>query len=329
VPLPVSPELADARVLAERRDWRALAARLRGVPEEAIAAEPELGFLYADACRRLGETGTALRVASRAEPEARRAGDRRLVIQVVNLLGMTHFEAGRLPEAEAHWEELLEYSTLWGDDDHVARAANGLGVVANVRGRRELAMTLYQRAIAGYTRIGNRRGLAQTHYNLGISLRDLRRDDDADAHYRRAMELARDTDSEEVIALAEVERAVLRVRGGDGRLAGSMAGRAAERFQRLGDPTGYAGAVRVMALAARAGGDDDRAAARLDEALEIALHHEDALLRAEVQRDRGVLLRDRGLAADAREALEDALRHFEQLGAQAEADEVRALIGGL
>ncbi len=324
-----SPELADARALAARRDWLGLAARLRDVPEAAFVAEPELGFLFADACRRVGDTGTALRVASQMEPEARRTGNRRLVLEVVNLLGMTHFEAGRLPDAAARWEELLSYSTDWGDDDHVARAANGLGVVANVGGRREAALTFYQRALAGYTRVGNRRGLAQTHYNLGISFRDLKRNDDADSHYRRAMELAEATESEDVIALAEVERAELRVRGGDGRLAMSLAAHAGERFRRIGDPTGYAGAVRVMASAARSSGDDDEAEARLEEALGIALQHEDALLRAEVQRDRGVLLRDRGRVGEAREALEDALVHFERLDAAEDVEVVRGLLEGV
>jgi tetratricopeptide (TPR) repeat protein len=272
--LPPSTELADARALAARRDWLGLAARLRGVPEAAFVAEPELGFLFADACRRVGDTATALRVAAQVEPEARRTGNRRLVLEVVNLLGMTHFEAGRLPDAAARWEELLSDSTDWGDDDHVARAANGLGVVANVGGRREAALTFYQRALAGYTRVGNRRGLAQTHYNLGISFRDLKRNDDADSHYRRAMELAEATESEDVIALAEVERAELRVRGGDGRLAMSLAAHAGERFRRIGDPTGLRGRGAGDGLrgarrrgrwrggGAAGGGARDRAAAR-------------------------------------------------------------------
>jgi tetratricopeptide (TPR) repeat protein len=326
---PPSTHLADARTLYERREWIALAERLRPLSEGALLAEPELAFLYADTCRRLGDTATALRLALATEPLAARAGDRRLVVNVVNLVGITFFEAGKLEEAQRRFEELLERSTDWDDADFAARAANGLGNVAHIRGRRDLSLSYYERAIAGYTRIGNQRGLAQTHYNQGLAFRDLGFDNDADARYQRAMELAQATGSEEVIALAEVERAVLRVRQGDGRLAASMAARAGERFRKLGDPTGYAGAVRVIASAARAHGDDDEAAARLEEALAIARQHEDPLLRAEVQRDRGLLLRDRGLMADAREALDDAAKHFEQLDAAEESAAIRAILADL
>lgn len=330
-PSPSAPSaaLADARALFQERSWAALAARVRPLGEEAVAAEPELGFMYAEACRHLGDTATALRVVEAVEPPARRSGERWLVLAVANLWGNSLFESGRMEEAERRFEELLGHATAWGDVDFAARAANGLGIVANVRGRRDLALAHYQRAIAGYTRIGNRRGLSQTHYNLGLSFRDLHFDDDADQHYQRAIDLAQATQMEEVIALAETERAVLRVRRGDGKLAASMLSRAIERFERLGDPTGRAHALRVLAGAARAQGDDDRAASLLDEALEVARGHLDAVLQAEVQRDRGLLLRDRGDAAAAREALLDSAEAFEGVGAAAEAGAVRAILASL
>ncbi|HEX8361075.1 MAG TPA: tetratricopeptide repeat protein [Longimicrobium sp.] len=328
-PATPSADLADARMLYERREWIALADRLRPLGEAALLAEPELAFLYADTCRRLGDTATALRLAVAAEPLAARTGDRRLVVNVINLVGITLFEMGRLEEAQRRFEQLLERSTDWEDVDFAARAANGLGNVAHLRGRRDLSLSYYERAIAGYTRTGNRRGLAQTHYNQGLAFRDLGFDDDADARYQRAMELAQATGSEEVVALAEVERAVLRVRQGDGRLAASMAARAGERFQKLGDPTGYAGAVRVMASAARVRGNDDEAAARLDEALAVSRQHEDPLLRAEVQRDRGLLLRDRGRDAEARAALLEAAENYERLEAAEESAAIRTILAGI
>jgi hypothetical protein len=83
--------------------------------------------------------------------------------------------------------------------------------------------------------------------------------------------------------------------------------------------------VRVLAAAARAAGRDDLAAVRLGEALSIAEAHADPLLRAEVQRDRGLLLRDGGLAEQARAALLDAADHFEIIGATTEAVAIRGI----
>jgi len=279
--------------------------------------------------RRVGQTAHALELARQIEPEVRRHGDRRLIADVVNLTGVALWESGRSAEAEVRFGELLESAVEWDNEEATANACNNLGVLANVRGRRDLALTYYQRALAAYQRLGNVGGLSQTHHNLGISYRDLRFDREADAHFGRAVELAEESRQEDVIALAEVERANLRVRWGDGRLAGEMARRALERFRRVSDPTGAAQAIRVLGLAARAEERDDEAAARFDEALEIARTHDDALLRAEVQRDRGALLRDRGDPAAAREALADSMENFAQIGAAAEAEAIRGLLDDL
>ena len=132
-----------------------------------------------------------------------------------------------------------------------------------------------------------------------------------------------------MVALAEVERANLRVRWGDGRLGAEMARRALDRFRRISDPTGAAQAIRVLGLAALAEGRRDEAAQRLDEALEIADAHADALLRAEVQRDRGVLLRTSGDPGGARRAFELAAAEYETIGSIAEATAIRILVAEL
>lgn len=288
-----------------------------------------MAYLYAVACRRVGQTTHALALGQELEPEARRRGDRRLLGDAINLVGVALWESGRAAEAEERFGELLGLAVDWGSEEATANACNNLGVLANVRGRRDLALTYYQRALASYQRLGNVRGLAETHHNLGISYRDLGFDADADSHFGRAMELAEQAELEDVSALAEAERAGLRVRWRDGRLAGEMARRALERFTRISDPTGAAQAIRIIGLAALAQGDEVEAGARLDEALEIARAHDDALLHAEVQRDRGILLRDRGDADGAREALTDAMGRFEQIGAAAEVEALRVMLSAL
>jgi tetratricopeptide (TPR) repeat protein len=329
-PSPASPlSLDDARALRAAGRWQALVDWAAATPAEELFAEPELGFLAAVGYRRTGETATALGLLERVEPEARRRGDRRLIGEVINLAGNALFESGRADEAEARFAELLDVSSQWDDDEGKARASNNLGVLANVRGRRDLALTYYQRALAAYQHQGNERGLSQTHHNLGISYRDLGFDSEADEHFRRAVELAERSQTADVVAMAELERAMLRARGGDPPLAMEMARRARDRFEAIGSPVGVADAERVLALAQRAAGNDDEALVHLDAALATARAHDDALLHAEVQRDRGMLLRDRGDTARAREALTDGADHFQLLGAAAEVEALRVMISAL
>ena len=326
---PGSPLLDRARALRAAGAWRDLERLGADLGEASLMAEPELGFLFALASRVVGQTQRALDTASAVEKLAQLRGDRRLRAEAANLVGIAHFEAGRLAEAEECWGGLLASAADWGDEESATRASNNLGVLANVRGQRDRALLHYERALASYQRLGNVRGLAETHHNLGISYRDLGFDREADAHFRRAMELAATAGAEDVIALAETERALLRARAGDGALADAMAVRALQRFERLGEVLGQADALRVRAAAARADQRDGDAAAHLEAALAIAREHADPLLLAEVQRDRGLLLRDAGRSEEARAALEEAAASFTRLGSAAEAEAVAAIARAL
>jgi tetratricopeptide (TPR) repeat protein len=320
-------QLAEARDLVARREWRTLAERGALLARDQLVDEPELGYHCANAWIRTGAVERALEVAREIEPRLRLGGDRRLGLQATNLLGALLFEAGLTTEADDKFGELLERATEAQDDELAARASNNLGVLANVRGERERALTCYQRALASYQRLGYIRGLAQTHYNLGMAYREIRFAEEADAHYARAIGFAEQTGSEDVIGLAESDRGLLCVQTGDPEKGGALARRARDRFAALGDPVRAAEAVRVVAAAERALSRLDEARRLLDEALAAARAHSNVLLLAELQRDRGLVLRDLGDESGAREALLDAVDHFTRLGASADADATRQLAG--
>ena len=321
--------LEEVRALASGRGWAALVARVGELPQEDWIAEPEVGLHLADALWRVGRSQDALQVAEPLASIFRTQGNQHLLLNLTNIIGIALFGLGRNSEAEDRWNELLAVATEAGGDDYVARASNNLGMIANIRGNREAALLYYGRALAAYRRLGQVRGLAQTHHNLGISYRDLGFAGEADRHFQRAIELAQPDGNVDVIALAESERAMLRATAGDGRFAEVLATRALRRFDELGDPLGRGEALRVLAAAARASQQADTAAVRLDKALQIAQAHGDPLLHAEVQRDRGLLLRDTGDPVAARAALLDAATHFAALGANAEAEAVRAIAADL
>lgn len=318
-------DLASARELVARREWRALAERASLLEREQLRADPELGYHCANAWMRTGAVQPALELARAIEPRLRLNGDRRLGLQATNLLGALLFEAGLTSEAEDRFGELLERATEGQDDELAARASNNLGVLANVRGDRERALTCYQRALASYQRLGYIRGLAQTHYNLGMAYRELRFAEEADAHYGRAIGFAEQSGSEDVIGLAESDRGLLCVESGDPEKGEALARRARDRFAALGDPIGAAEALRVLASAHHSLGRPADAQQLLDEALATARSHANPLLVAELQRDRGLLLRHLGDESAAREAFLDALDHFTRLGATADAAATRQL----
>jgi tetratricopeptide (TPR) repeat protein len=297
-------------------------------PEE-LDRWPEFAYLLADALRRVGRADDSLGFACRADSGAVRAADRRLELRSINLVGMLHYESGDLGEAQARFEQLLDRATELQDDEFAARASNNLGVLANIRGRRDLALTFYQRSLAAYYRLGHARGLAQTHYNVGISYRDLGFPEDAERHYATAIRYAEEAGSDDVTAHSEVERAYLRARTGDAELAEAMASRALSSLEAMEDPAGAANAVRILAIAAEIRGDLPLAFERLDRAAEIISRHPDLLLEAEIERDRGRLFLTRGQPHLATAAIERAADAYARLGAEEDERATRAILSSI
>lgn len=321
--------IEEARRLAVERRWPELAALTWSASESDSDARPELAFLIADALRRIGEVDRARDLADAAADGAVLAGSVRLRLRVGNLRGMLLFDAGELTYAEDAFERLLQLASDDGDDEFAARASNNLGVIASVRGNRELALTAYQRAIAAYQRLGHTRGLAQTHYNTAIVYRDLGFAHDMERNLAMALRYATEGADEDVTALVETERALLLAASGDGPFAEKLAERALERMQRLGDPLGAANAVRALASAASARNRPVVALSRLEEALDAVERYPDLLLRAEIQRDRAVLLLEAGDRQNAHAALVDSLDSFQKLGAEREAEATSVLLSRL
>ena len=310
------------RELAQRRSWPEIVRELDGVGEGRLAEVPELAVHLADALWRVGQADRSVEMARLAERAVREVDGHGLLLDAVNIRGIALFEIGRVEDAGAAFAELLEMATDWEDHEFAARASNNLGVHASIQDRYDAALVHYERAMASYIRLGQVRGIAQTHYNLGINYRELGFFDKAESHYRLALSYAERSGSEDVMGLAESDRGLLRVQMGDPELGRVFAQRARERFRQLTDPVREGEALRVLGMAAAAAGAAEEAEGFLGDALEIARRHGNTLLHADVQRARGKVLAGCGDLEGARAAFEDAVAQLEALGASADAEEV-------
>lgn len=272
-----------ARALYDQRHYAELAELLAPLRDELIEHSPYLAFYLADAWRRLSQQAQALLLAQEFEGTSRRSGIPRLELDRLNLVGMLYFETGRMTDAETSWRELLARATDENSDDFVARANNNLGIIYTLALRTPEAVMSYQRAISAYQAIGSTRGLAQSHQNLAITYRELRHFDDADTHFTEAIRFARVSESEDEVARAEQERALLiYLRGRDPLLARVTVKRAIGRFTSLSDPTGVSDARRVLAMIELGEGDVVAAEDLGKEALQHARNVGHVLLEAEV-----------------------------------------------
>jgi tetratricopeptide (TPR) repeat protein len=295
--------LERARALDDARDYPELAEMLKAVPSPALEQEPTLGFLLADVLRRVGEGPEAVDVLDRLSTVLDRRGNDRLHRRRLNLLGTLHFEQGRLDAAREAWLRQVSDASTADDQEFVARANNNLGVLSSLSTDWEQAVAHYGRAVAAYQRLGYRRGLGQSHQNLAITYREMGFPDEAATHFQQAIHFA-GAASEDEVARAEQERAVLLLVIGDPAMASVTAQRARSRYRRLGDPAGEGETERVRGLVDLSLARFTESRAHLDRALELGVAAHAMLLEAET--------------VEALAGLEEALEN------PGEADELRA-----
>lgn len=329
---PVSDSLRNrAAALATDGEWTALRELLASQLTPVLLADPRLAYLAAEALYHTGRMAELAEYAEAYEEAARDAADLAGTMKALNLGGIAAFELGRTSDAEVRFDLLMELAEAEGDQDMLARAANNLGALANLKGRRHEAIAYYNLAIPLYAKLGQVRGLAQSHHNLGMSYRDLDLLDDSVDEYKRSVVLAYRIDYVPLVAMATTGRAESELRRGDGALARELVVRGLQMARDVGDPISEAEALRVCGLtyAKSPGGDLDKARLDLEAALELAHATGNALLEAEVERDLGRLERAGERPLEAVRLLESARERFLALGAAAAARDVTSDLDSL
>ncbi len=242
-------------------------------------------------------------------------GDAAIYRRAINMLGAAHFELGELAEAGHAFARALELASTAEDPLIIGRATNNLGMIANIAGRREEALTRYQLAIPAYQRVGSSVGLAETCHNMAITYRDLGRFDAADRYERRAIGYAREAGNPRLIAMAQVGRADLSLLRGEAAVAEAVGQRGAAQYAAIPDHLGEADALRITGAARTALGALAGAREALDRAVILAHEYGSALIEAESCEARARLSAVMHDWAAVRTDAESALALFEQLGA--------------
>lgn len=308
-PRSVSQLLATTRDEYRARNYPAVVRLLSPVPHTLLIAQPEAGFMLADAARRVGRSAGMLELTSAVVEAARQRGEAAVLCDALNLEGVLLLEAGRANAAERAWCELVDVATQADNPEFVARASNNLGVAAILAMRLEDAITRFQRAVGAYLRLGYARGLAQSHQNLAIIFRELDREAEAYSNFERALSWGYTADCMDDVARAEQELALLLLFSGrDANAAAAMVEQALDRFAELGQPAGCAEAQRVAGVIYLASGRLDDARACLTSALDGARALGLKLLEAETLLALAHLGRP--------DATDEALRVFGEIGAE-------------
>src|SRR5690349_9693780 len=157
-----------------------------------LAGEP--GVL-AEGLRRLavvrhrrGESAVARELCRRSHLVAREAGNAVLASEALNTLGGIDLETDAITDARDNFLRALE---LGGHSRELrARVEQNLGILANIQGDYDEAVTRYRRSLEAYRASSDEHGCAIAYHNLGMASADLQQFDEAERYYRQSYEIA-------------------------------------------------------------------------------------------------------------------------------------------
>jgi len=226
----------------------------------------------------------------------------------LNCIGTIAQFRGDLTAAERWYGEAARLAHRLADRRLSGMVQQNLGVVADVQGRTDEAVAHFRLALAAFEMEEQQDAALWVLNNLGVLYTREAAYARATDVLERALALAhrlKDVASE---AFVEENRAALFLATGNLERAESSATRAFTIAERRRDNTRRAGALRILARAARVRDSaSSQVTTLLERALALCQLGEDAHLRAEVLADLGDAYSDRGELARARESWRRAL----------------------
>jgi transposase/tetratricopeptide (TPR) repeat protein len=191
---------------------------------------------------------------------ARAGGYKRLIVTVLNNLGMLAREQGDTMRAVALYNESLELCHELHNTFVSAWVLHGLGIVASDQGAEAQVRALFEESLALHQEVGNRVGVAVALNHLGDLA--LWQDDYAQAAilYDESLIISREVGDIQHIALVLRNQSYLALHQGNHAQAVALFQQSLALFQEMKEQHGIARCLEGMASLAGASGQPERAA---------------------------------------------------------------------
>lgn len=244
-------------------------------------------------------------------------------------IGSVHYQRGNLREAEKAYAVALKAAEEADNVRLVINLENNLGVIANIRGDIDAAIAHYRTSADMAEKIRNEPLLAQAYQNLGMAYADRADWRQAGECYEKALELAHRNGIANIVGTVHLNRAHMYLELGDTTMASVACGRALSMFRTTRDRLSEAEVYRVLGDIFIRRGNEATGMKMFDQCLQMTKLADAPLETAETYQAIGSAHEQLGHFDQAVEALGEALRHFRQVEAHADAQKIEEALARL
>ena len=259
---------------------------------------------------------------------AQAGDDPRNAARALNGFGLLAQAAGELAEAEHRFVEARRLAALAADEVVQGETEQNLGILANIRGDLEEALNRYRAGLEHLDRGGSDRGRVAALNNLGMLHVDMGALDAADGYFERALAISERSGDVVYAGLVHINRAELFLARGLPDRARESCDNGFEIFSRLDDDERKAEALKFYGIIYRETGKLALARNHLEQAVTIAARN-NPLLEAETQRELALVLRAQAHNRDALRAFNRSHALFSGLQARHDETEISRRISQL
>jgi len=281
--------LERSRYFSKTRRYRQLEYMLSRLSYKELIATPELGRDLAVCYLFLHRTEAGLILTASLLEGLRGCGNKVIIGQILILRGGFLCRDGRIVEAESAYLEAVDSSGWLESTPIVAEAHNGLGIISSMKGNWAAGISIMQRALVIYQRLGDRRGVASLFHNIAVSFRYLEMCKEAELYFKRAYRYYFSEGTEEEKVMVEAERSLALLGIGDVALAEAMARRAYKRCNAIAGEELLGDCLRVLGTILAKSNDSKEAYTYLGAALANAEKYEKQFLKAEINEEFALL----------------------------------------
>lgn len=308
--------LAQVQQAAQRKDWITVDELLSIYDQAKIADEPELALALCTAWSQMYRHEEADRLLDWTRDRVFSSHDQVLHRRWSTKKASKLVFSGRLDEAEELLNQTAELAERAGDESAIAHCYNTRAMLASYLGNFEEAIANFTRGLAAHRASGNARGVALSHFNIGVTLRIFDKPEEALPYILLAQDGWARCGLNEERLLALTERVQLAACLGDTELAIELSEVALNGTNDLGRPVVRAVAIRSSAAAKACVGQYAEALSRAKAALAELNGSIHNFVIASVMHEAASYAAAQNLQTEAEELWEGADRIFSRMGAE-------------